>query len=459
MWRPPSRPCACEETPAVLTRVLILAALLAAAPAGASAQVFLAERPHPEFTIGPLFVRGAVTPGQSAMRVELLWSLVIPATRSAADIEQDLFLLWPGEVTGPGAIDEGLSRFVEERGFTVLGAGRLELVSRNLFQMDSDVPPTPVPGGAPYVTFVRAGGVLGLTAPVALIRIPWTPYQVNRARLMELAFSVRNVVRPRQATWVENVFWGPRHLVTLSFHDVRQRGLFPLYFERRDHVVRLAEDPSQLLLEFRNAERVKIEQVTPPGSRRQLSETSDSTEVVSLFLDRSEGLTPQVLTVQFGYFTGWRAWAPVVIPTAFFVLGNLAAPLIRVMGERTARFVRTRLSVARPRAGSMAEDRGVVIPAETLARLVPGTTTEAEVRRLCGDEAEVVERRGTLDERTLVYRGRHLVPDRRPLLGWLAHVSRWTVEDHEVAISMVGGLVSDVQARVRRAQRSSPDAA
>lgn len=421
--------------------------------------MFLAERPHPEFTIGPLFVRGTVTAGELSVRVELLWSLVLPPTRSAAEIEQDMFLLWPGDVTGTGPADQKLSRFVEERGFTVLGAGRLELVSRDLFQMETDAPALPVPGGASFVTFVRAGGALGLSPPVALIRIPWTPYQVNRARLMELAFSVRNFVRPRQATWVENVFWGRRHLIALSFHDVRQRGLFPLYFERRDHVVRLADDPSQLLLEFRHAECVKIEEVTPPGSRRQLSETADSTEVVSLFLDRSEGLTPQVLTVQFGYFTGWRAWAPVVIPTAFFILGNLAAPLIRFLGVGAARFVRTRLSVARPRPGGIGEDRGVVIPADTLARIVPGVTTESEVRRLLGDEAEVVERRGTQDERTLVYRGRHLVPDRRPLLGWLAHVSRWTVEDHEVAITVVDGLVRDVQARVRRARRSSPDAA
>ena len=67
-------------------------------PSAAQAQVFLATRPNPGFTIGPLFVRATVTPELSPTRVDVLWSLVIPPTRSAASIEQDLYLLWPDEV-------------------------------------------------------------------------------------------------------------------------------------------------------------------------------------------------------------------------------------------------------------------------------------------------------------------------------------------------------------------------
>ena len=54
-----------------------LAALLLLAGAGpARAQVFLAARPNPEFTIGPLFMRASVSPELQAATLDILWSLV-----------------------------------------------------------------------------------------------------------------------------------------------------------------------------------------------------------------------------------------------------------------------------------------------------------------------------------------------------------------------------------------------
>lgn len=439
---------------------LLASALALAVPATAPAQVFLASQSHPPFTIGPLFVRATVTPRLGPVDVDILWSLVMPSDRSAADLEQDLFLLWPGDVAGNhglGQPDPALSRYVEERGFTAIDAGRLPLFAQKLFQMEGDGELEPIRGGAPYVTFVRLGGPLGLTAPATYIRIPWTPHLANRTRLMNLRFAAPTLVKPRQASWLENAFWGQRYLVALSFSDVRPRGLFPMYFEHRDRVVRLAEDPSQLMLNFADADHVKIDQVSPPSSSRKLSETRESTEVVSLFLDRSEGITPQVLTVQFGYFSGWRSWAPVLIPFVFFVLGNLAAPLLRVAGERVGRTLSSRFQLARPSTASAAQDTGVVLPRETLKRIVPGETTADEVLRLCGPEAEVHEDLAAPEHRTLVYRGRHVVPQRRPIIGWLARVSRWDVEHHEVEIRLERSVVRDVQARVRRARLSHPD--
>jgi hypothetical protein len=429
------------------------------APASALGQVFVASQPHPPFTIGPLFVRATVTPSLNPVAVEILWSLVIPPERSAAELEQDIFLLWPGAVQGNrtmGPPEPSLAQYVEQRGFAVIDEGRLALSSQSLFQVDTNEPPLPISGGAPYVTFVRQGGALGLTAPVTYVRIPWTPYQVNRARLMDLQFQARGLVTPRQASWIENVFWGSRYLISLSFNDVRNRGLFPLYFEHRDRLIRLAEDPSQLMLNFTMAGNVKIDQVSPPSTRRRLSETLDSTEVVSLFLDPSEGITPQLVTVQFGYFTGWRSWAPVIIPTAFFILGNLAAPLLRFAGARTARSLRSHFLIV-PGKRVAPRDSGVVISRETLARIVPGVTTHEQVLRLCGPEAETREQLSVPEQRTLVYRGRHMVPHRRPIFGWLAHVARWEVEDHEVEITLERDVVSDVQARVRRARQDDPD--
>jgi hypothetical protein len=273
---------------------------------------------------------------------------------------------------------------------------------------------------------------------------------------MDLQFQAKGLVTPRQASWIENAFWGNRYLISLSFNDVRNRGLFPLYFEHRDRLIRLAEDPSQLMLNFTASGNVKIDQVSPASSRRRLSETLDSTEVVSLFLDPSEGITPQLVTVQFGYFTGWRSWAPVIIPTVFFILGNLAAPLLRFVGTHTARNLRSHFLIAR-RPDAAPRDSGVVIARDTLARIVPGETTREQVLRLCGPEAETREQLSTPERHTLVYRGRHVVPHRRPIFGWLAHVARWDVEDHEVEITFERDIVSDVQARVRRARQTNPD--
>jgi hypothetical protein len=61
------------------------------------------------------------------------------------------------------------------------------------------------------------------------------------------------------------------------------------------------------------------------------------------------------------------------------------------------------------------------------------------------------------DRRVLVYRGRKVVPQRRRRFGWLATVSRWDVEHHEVEITLEHNVVRDVQqARVRRTHLAQP---
>ena len=104
--------------------------MLVAAPGSAYGQVFLATQPKPEFTIGPLSVRANVGPKAGPIEVSLLFSLVVPASVSAAALEQSLYLLWPGEVDGEpiaGAPDPELRRIVEGRGFQVVREGRLPL--------------------------------------------------------------------------------------------------------------------------------------------------------------------------------------------------------------------------------------------------------------------------------------------------------------------------------------------
>ncbi len=436
---------------------VLAAALVAGAPAAAHGQLFLASRPHPAFAIGPLFVRADVTPALGPVLVEVLFSVAVPPARSAAGLEQDLHLLWPTAVSpapGSGPPDAGLERYVTARGYTVIESGRLALGAQHLYGDERSR--VPLDGGAPFVTFIRDAGPLGLTPPATWVRIPWDPRFVNRTFLVSLQMQARGLLKAKPDTWVERTLWGPRHRMVLSFNEVRHRAVFPLYLEHRDRVVPLAEDPAQLLIDFAEAERLKIDELTPGAARRQLSETRDSTETVTLFLDRSEGRAAQALTVQFGYFTGLQSWAPVLIPALFFVLGNVAAVLVRTAAERLSRRLSGRLQFGRAAEPPRVRQTGTVLDADTLARLKPGVTTYDEVLALCGREVEESRRVGAAADRHLVYRGRRLVPVRRRVFGWLSTVGHWDVEHHEVDVTLDRDVVRDVQARVRRSRLQAP---
>jgi hypothetical protein len=439
----------------VLAALAVAAAAVVLLPGPSAAQVFFASRPHPEFSVGPLFVRAAVTPALGATTVDVLFSLVVPPRQSGADLEQDIYLLWPGGVRGtPGERDPALGRFAESRGFEVVASGTVPLFARSLYAPRGQSREEPIPGGAPFVSFVHDVGAIERSTPVTWIRIPWTPRLVNRVWLMDLRLTVEGLIQPKAGNWLDRVFTGPRHRIVLTFHDVRGRAAFPLYLEHRDRVIRLSEDPAQILLRFSDSDRLKIDELAPPSASRRQSERR-AVEIVSLYLDRSDGLTPQALTVQFGYYTALQTWAPILIPMLFFVAGNVAAVLVRNLAERLSRIVSARLSFGRPGHETPRGD-GVILPRETLTRLVPVETTYEDVLRLCGPASEEREDvRG--GHRTLVYRGRRVVPQRRRSFGWIGTVSHWDVEHHEVDVSFDDHRVRDVQARVRRSRLPAPE--
>src|SRR4029450_8819100 len=121
-------------------RLLCAALLLAAIPVPGHAQVFMASKPHPDFAIGPLFVVATVHPDLGPVSVSISFSLTTPPGQHAAEIKQDLFLLWPaelGDATAPGSPDPALVREVEERGFVVNSGGRLTRARRPRTQRDT----------------------------------------------------------------------------------------------------------------------------------------------------------------------------------------------------------------------------------------------------------------------------------------------------------------------------------
>jgi hypothetical protein len=295
---------------------------------------------------------------------------------------------------------------------------------------------------------------MGLTSPATFIRIPWDPRALNRAFLMKLSMKARGLLKTKPGTWMEHTLWGQRHRLTLSFNEVRQRAVFPMYFEHRDRVIHLAEDPAQLLIDFADSSHLKVDEMSPPGARRQLSETREQTETVSLYLDRSEGLNPQVLTVQFGYFTGLQSWGPVLIPLAIFVAGNIGGVLLRNLAERVTKRWAGRVGFWRKQEEPVRRETGVIVDRSTLAKISPGATTYQQVLELAGHDVEERVTLASPNRRTLVYRGRRIVPRHRRLAGVLAAVTHWDVEDHEVEIVVDQDVVRDVQAHVRRSRLS-----
>jgi hypothetical protein len=397
-----------------------------------------------------LIVRASVIEGSNVVRVDVLWTLAIPGAVRPADIAQDLYLLWPGEVQEIAALgkpDPALARYVEERGFSTVGEGRVALFGQNLSA--SRGTSEPQAGGAPFAVFVQSGGALGLSAPATLIRIPWTPRLADPGWLMGLRMNASGLIKPRKGTWAEELFVGGRYLFTMSYNEVRDRPLFPMYLAHRDRVVRLADAPAELAASFAHSERLKVDQVFPPTAIRRLSETEETTEVVSLFLDRTDSITPQHLAVQFGYFSKVQAWALVLIPALFFVLGQAIGP---VLGRTALQFVSTAGARVHLRGWNRLpriRQSGVILTRDVLQKIAPGQTTREEVIALCGPAMERHEQFPASDRRTLIYRGRRLVPKTQRRLGWFSTVEHWEAEQHEVRIELERDVVRDVHAEVR----------
>jgi hypothetical protein len=226
----------------------------------AHAQVFIAANARPEFWIAPLFVSASVKSEDvarraSAVTVTVSWSVAPPPNRTPAEIAQDLYLLWPGEVAGTvhrDGADPTLAQQVEGLGFTIKEHGVLPLSARNRSGMGTGAG-VRLLGEARFVTFARressARGARGAT----FIRIPWKAEMASVDWLARLELPLRDVIVPRQVSWLEEMFWGRRHIVTVSFGDVGYVSLYPLYFGARLRVVPLAPDFSLLLVNSNTA--------------------------------------------------------------------------------------------------------------------------------------------------------------------------------------------------------------
>ena len=145
-----------------------------------------------------------------------------------------------------------------------------------------------------------------------------------------------------------------------------------------------------------------------------------------------------------------------LIPLAIFAAGNIGGVLMRNVAERLSKRWAGRVGVWRKTGEDVMRETGVVLDRDTLGRIVPGTTTYEQVLEICGRTVEERQSLNTPERRTLVYRGRRIVPRRRRVAGLFATVTHWDVEDHETEIVVEHDVVRDVQAHVRRSRLTQP---
>jgi hypothetical protein len=429
----------------------VAALLLAGSPAPGLAQVFLASDPHPEFAIAPLFVSGIVHPDLGPVNVRVSWSLTVPPDRPPARGEA-LYLLWPNEVaaaTLPGPPEPSLTRHVEERGFTVVGGGRLALEARDRTRLGTLADGTRIPEVASFVTFYKTGTSPTQSGVGTFIRIPWTPVMTDRVALISLPFTVRDTITARPATWVEEWFWGRRNVLALTVGNTGSVAMYSLYFDQRDRVVRLGPDFSLVVATFLDADHLRLEDISPSSATRRPSRVRAGAETVLLPIATSEGPVPQTLKVQFSYFSGPVAWRPILVSLALLILGNVMGAIL--FAQRLGGFFSRRFRVER-RVARLQPAPGLVPAPAVMATIVPGTTTLAEVLASCGPPVEERERRRSPSVRTLVYRSVERVPHARRRLGPVATVSHWDEEYRELEITVEEDRVTDVETRLRRSR-------
>ena len=419
--------------------------LCSASPA--LAQVFLAAQPHPEFTIGPLILNHAISQDLGVVQVNVSWSLSVATGKKPAP-NDDLYLLWPREVasaTAAGDADPELARYVESRGLQVLGAGRLALRARDRSRIGTGNLGDPLDSQVSYVTFMRAG--LPQLGVGTYMKIPWTAKMADPQAILTLTLPLRGMIGPKPASWFAEIFWGRRYVVTSSFGDVGQiaLSLFPIYFERRDHVVHLARDFSLMTINFPDAEHLRIEDISPSGATRRGGRVRQGTEVVSLLLPGGDGLSSQVLRVEFNYFSGMIAWRPIIVSLILLAVGNVMGTIM--LGQSITGAIRRRFSVGTP----VAKKSGVVVDQDALRGIEPGRSTHADVLRVCGAPQEERQRLSGR-QRTLFYRGTVLNTHRRFAVGWLSTVRFREVEHHELVIEIEDDRVRDVELRVGRSR-------
>src|SRR5438093_618577 len=194
-----------------------------------------------------------------------------------------------------------------------------------------------------------------------------------------LVLPLRGLLTPKAGTWLEDLFWGGRQVLTTGFGDLGPPalGLFALYYERRDRIVHLARDYSLVIANFGDSDHLKIEEISPPTAVRRQSRVRAGGEVVALTLLPSQDVAAQSLRVQYHYFAGRINWRPIVISALILLVTNFAGVLMFSMDIN--RRIRRRRRARRRFAAAAASANGDVPSRDSLVTLIPAGTRYDEV--------------------------------------------------------------------------------
>lgn len=409
-----------------LAAAFALTGLLAPA---ASAQIFLASKPDPDFAVGPLFVVASVRPDLS-VTVNLSFSLTLSKGAARGAMEQDLYLLWPAEVAGPsapGAADPALARVIHE-GLAVVNSGRLMMRSRDRTLVGTGQLGDVLPEVASYVTVTRRGPLSGQVSPVSYIKIPWTPNLADPRTVTTLVIPLRGLVTPKPASWIAETFWGRRWILTAGFGDLGSpvMPLYSIYFDNRDRVVRLAREFSQVIASFSDSDHLLIDGIEPAAANRRPSRIRAGSEIVALTLTPMDGIAPQNLHVQFSYFSGRIAWRPIVVSAVLLLLANIGGTVM--FGREMFGVVRAR----RRSRGAAGRLRAEWLTGDAQAAALLGAATYEDIVARWGPPDEDRERLSNPGRRTVVYRAQK------------------NGRAHEVSIEIADGRVTEIERRVYR---------
>ena len=257
----------------------------------------------------------------------------------------------------------------------------------------------------------------------------------------------------KPVSWVEDMFWGRRYVVTVGFGDLDSLALYPFYFGVRDRVVPLT------LGDFSGSRRLRTPTVCGRrrGTSAALRRRKRGPTECGDDLPRPGRVTwthPQILNVQFTYAPQRLPARPLVISALFVVLGGIIRWLYAPVTSGIGRTWRAHVFIGRaPGAGRV---RGTIPGPEVLQQLRPGETTYEEVLHRCGPGIEEQVRLPGRDIQALRYRERQVVPVRWWSLGWLATVRYWQIEDREMETAFERDVVRGVLVRIRRYRRRGP---
>src|SRR5204863_1927773 len=154
--------------------------------------------------------------------------------------------------------------------------------------------------------------------------------------------------------------------------------LFPIYFEKRDHIVHLARDYCIMIMHCPDNDHLRIEEITPSTATRRGSRVRAGVESVSMVLPGGDGVSSQVMRVQFNYFSGIIAWRPIIVSLILLALGNVMGTVM--LGQSITGLLRKRFSLG----SSPVRRNGLVAGGDALRTIEPGRSSLADVLRVCG---------------------------------------------------------------------------